>query len=222
MVSAVVVLRLRRRHEMCDRPIPRLGVDRPKVVSRRSEPDGATVRRGSRQLSRRGCSARSSPRCTRRAARVPTDSRSAEALALDIDDVSGRRPGDDDHRSATRCRRSASFSTPTALVPSGDASANVESAPSSSTNGHPSPTTPHRLTRFGADHLIRQLRTDDTTEQVTANALRRFHISTRRAEGTPLDIIRQGAGLSALRSLQRYDQPDPTGPIDFPKRRVNS
>lgn len=38
---------------------------------------------------------------------------------------------------------------------------------------------PTRLTRFGADHLIRQLRTDSAAQPVTANALRRFHLSTR-------------------------------------------
>ena len=61
-----------------------------------------------------------------------------------------------------------------------------------------------RLTRFGADHLIRQLRTDEATEQVTANALRRFHITARRHGGADLDDVRDRAGLADVRSVRRY------------------
>ena len=78
--------------------------------------------------------------------------------------------------------------------------------------------TPHRLTRFGADHLIRQLRTDDTTEQVTANALRRFHITARQADGNELDDVRDRAGLANVRSVRRYD-PTSDQRIDHRSRR---
>jgi hypothetical protein len=63
--------------------------------------------------------------------------------------------------------------------------------------------TPERLSRFGADHLIRQLRTD-ASGAVTANALRRFHIAARRDAGDDLDDVRQGAGLADVRSVRRY------------------
>jgi site-specific recombinase XerD len=44
---------------------------------------------------------------------------------------------------------------------------------------------PTRLTRFGADHLIRQLRADAPTVAVTANDLRRFHLANRPAPSSP-------------------------------------
>ncbi|MDO9176292.1 MAG: hypothetical protein Q7V62_15900, partial [Actinomycetota bacterium] len=61
---------------------------------------------------------------------------------------------------------------------------------------------PERLTRFGVDHLIRQL-TDDDEDRVTANALRRYHI-TRHAHSAPLEEIRDRAGLADVRSVRRY------------------
>jgi len=66
--------------------------------------------------------------------------------------------------------------------------------------------TPDRLTRFGADHLIRQLR-DDGDERVTANALRRFHITSRQASGELADEVCDRAGLADVRSVRRYDPP---------------
>jgi hypothetical protein len=62
---------------------------------------------------------------------------------------------------------------------------------------------PRRLTRFGADHLIRQLSADGR-ERVTANALRRFHFTSSHAAGTDLDHVRKRAGLTHVRSLRRY------------------
>jgi integrase/recombinase XerD len=70
---------------------------------------------------------------------------------------------------------------------------------------------PHRLTRFGADHLIRQLRDDSTSVLVTANALRRFHITSHRRAGTTLDDVRDRAGLANVRDVKRYvDRTDET------------
>jgi site-specific recombinase XerD len=63
--------------------------------------------------------------------------------------------------------------------------------------------TRRRLTRFGADHLIKQLHSDDE-DPLTANALRRFHFTASRAAGTALDLVRERAGLTDLRSLRRY------------------
>ncbi len=61
---------------------------------------------------------------------------------------------------------------------------------------------PRRLTRFGADHLIRQL--GRSGQRVTANELRRFHINATRAAGTELKLIRDRAGLDDVRSVKRF------------------
>ena len=101
-----------------------------------------------------------------------------EALALDVDDITGRSPrttvtvrrNGDSHRvvldetSARAVRRCAGRRNGEPLFIS-DHRARVAGA--------------HRLTRFGADHLIRRLRTDNN-ERVTANELRRYFVSTRR------------------------------------------
>lgn len=102
----------------------------------------------------------------------------ADALALDIADVKGRPPT----MTVTIWRRSTSQRTvldpataqalrrcigPRRIGP-------VFVSERSALAGNPT-----RLTRFGADHLIRQLRTGPSAVPVTANALRRFHLSTR-------------------------------------------
>jgi integrase/recombinase XerD len=134
----------------------------------------------------------------------------AEALALDIDDVSGRPPG----TTITIRRRGET----TRIVLHHDSARAVRrciakrrigpvfvSESSSKSDAR------HRLTRFGADHLIRQLRTDDLTKQVTANALRRFHINERQLSGTALDDIRDRAGLADVRGVRRYVDAESTG-----------
>jgi len=125
-----------------------------------------------------------------------------EALALDVDDIRGRPPrlsltvrrkgesrrvelAADSVRAVRRC---AGRRRGEPLFTSGRAAA-----------GAP----PRRLTRFGADHLIRQL-TADGEERVTANALRRFHFISNHQAGTDLDHVRQRAGLTHVRSLRRY------------------
>ncbi len=128
----------------------------------------------------------------------------AEALALDIEDVAGRPP-----RTTITVRRRGQ-SKRIALDPdsaravrrcvgqrrSGPVFVNERSAKMDA---------PHRLTRFGADHLIRQLRTDDAPAPVTANALRRFHINSAQAGGDVPDDVRDRAGLAHVRSVRRYD-----------------
>jgi integrase/recombinase XerD len=126
-----------------------------------------------------------------------------EALALDVDDVSGRPPkvslmirrkgssrrvmlGPESARSVRRCagrRRSEPLFT----------------------SGRPASleTSPRRLTRFGADHLIRQL-SSIGDDRVTANALRRFYITSSHLAGAPLEQVRDRAGLAAIRGVQRY------------------
>jgi integrase len=147
-----------------------------------------------------------------------------EALALDIGDVSGRAPATTitvrrrgeskrivlDHGSARAVRRCIRKRR------SGPVFVNERSSKSEA---------PHRLTRFGADHLIRQLRIDDATEQVTANAWRRFHINSRQAGGDRIDDVRDRAGLANARGVRRYDagasEESNTDAVDaIPRQRV--
>jgi integrase/recombinase XerD len=125
-----------------------------------------------------------------------------EALALDVDDIRGRPPklsltvrrkgesrrvdlSADSVRAVHRC---AGRRRGQPLFTSGRSTADAS---------------PRRLTRFGADHLIRQLSAEGE-ERVTANALRRFHFISSHAAGTDLDHVRQRAGLAHVRSLRRY------------------
>lgn len=101
----------------------------------------------------------------------------AEALALDIDRVSGRPPT----TSVTIDRRSGQERI---VLEQGSARAvrrcigERRAGPVFVSERSAATDTPARLTRFGADHLIRQLRTG-TGEPITANALRRYHLDTR-------------------------------------------
>ena len=129
-----------------------------------------------------------------------------EALALDVDDVRGRPPnvtvvvrrrGDDAQRIVLQPR--------TAVAVGRCVDRRV---------GEPLFTGPrrhgvaHRLTRFGADHLLKKL--DD--DGVSANALRRFHITAHHTTGADLDEIRDRAGLDDVRTVRRYLQPDHPAP----------
>lgn len=100
-----------------------------------------------------------------------------EALALDVDDVTGRPPrvtvttrrrgvvrrvslASDSARAVRRCvgrRRGEPLFTSERAAVAGSA--------------------PRRLTRFGADHLIRQL-TEPGDDRVTSNAFRRFYLAS--------------------------------------------
>jgi integrase/recombinase XerD len=64
-----------------------------------------------------------------------------------------------------------------------------------------------RLTRFGADHLFRQLETADHA-RITANELRRFHFAASSASGEHPNDIRARTGLVDPRSLTRYATED--------------
>src|SRR3954453_11240848 len=180
---------------------PALGVHRPKVLS--GDPSPTVQLSADAVASCRAVAAALDPRLEALVGLIVCDGlKVTEALALDIDDISGRpttitvrRRGErkrivldrDSARAVRRCvgkRRS------------GPVFVSERSSKSQ---------TPHRLTRFGADHLIRQPRTDDATERVTANALRRFHINTRQAGGDAPDHVRDRAGLADVRSVRRYD-----------------
>jgi len=181
---------------------PALGVSRPKVLSGDPSP---TFRLSAEAVaSYRALAAALDPRIEALVALLVADGlKVGEALALDVDDVSGKPPATSitvrrrgesnriilDRESAKALRRCVGKRR------AGPVFINERSATSEN---------PQRLTRFGADHLIRQLRTDDATEQVTANALRRFHFAVRQADGADLDEVRDGAGLVDVRSVRRY------------------
>ena len=63
--------------------------------------------------------------------------------------------------------------------------------------------TPQRLSRFGADHLIRQLR-NNNEGRVTANELRRYFITSKHDNGVALDDVRRDAGLADMRGIARF------------------
>jgi integrase/recombinase XerD len=181
---------------------PALGVDRPKVQS--GNPS-TTVRLSKEAVAT--CQATASlldPRLEALVALLVHDGlKVGEALALNIDDLTGRTPatmitirgrGEPNqlllHLQSARAVRQC-----VAKRRAGPIFVSERTSKSDK---------PDRLTRFGADHLIRQLRTDETTQQVTANALRRFHFTTRRESGDVLDDVRRRAGLSDVRGVQRY------------------
>jgi site-specific recombinase XerD len=188
---------------------PAEGVDRPKVVPR--DPSPTAQLSNEVVASCRAVATALDPRLDALVALLVSDGlKVAEALALDIGDVSGRPPtttitvrrrGESKrivlaHDSARAIRRCiGKRSTGPVFVSERSSKADA----------------PHRLTRFGADHLIRQLRTDGATEQVTANALRRFHINEGRSSGAGIEDVRDRAGLADVRGVRRYmeDHPQP-------------
>jgi site-specific recombinase XerD len=143
-----------------------------------------------------------------------------EALALDVDDVTGRPPkvslvlrrkGQQQrlelteataravHRCAGRRRGQPLFI--------------------SARRGAPTSASP-RLTRFGADHLIRQLSAPGD-DRVTANALRRYHFAISRAAGVDAELVRQRTGLADVRGLRRYAI-DTAEPSPGPRRSADA
>lgn len=195
---------------------PALGVDRPRIVSGDPSP---TLRLTPEAVAAyRSIAAALDPRLDALVALLVVDGlKVSEALALDVSDVSGKPPV----TSVTVRRRAASKRV---ILDVGTAravrrcAAKRQEGPLFASGRSSSRGQLRRLTRFGADHLIRQLSSDETSERVTANALRRFHI-THHANDVPLDEIRERAGLADVRSVRRYilDEDDsrantPSGP----------
>lgn len=159
---------------------PAVGVDRPKVLA---DDLSSTIQLSAEAVaSYRALASALDPRLDALVALLVSDGlKVAEALALDIDDVS-RKPS-----VTTITVRRRGESTRIALDPESAKAVRrcvgkrrtgpVFVSETSSASEHS-----NRLTRFGADHLIRQLRTDEDPAKVTANALRRFHITTRGHE----------------------------------------
>ena len=125
-----------------------------------------------------------------------------EALALDVDDVSGRPP-----RTSVTIRRNRK----TRRVTLDDATARAVRRCAGRRTGQPlfisdhraHAHAPQRLSRFGADHLLRQLR-GSHDERVTANELRRYYITSKHHDGVALDDLRNDAGLSDTRGITRF------------------
>ncbi|MCU1387284.1 MAG: integrase family protein [Ilumatobacteraceae bacterium] len=181
---------------------PTIGADRPRV---RSGDPSPTLRLSPAAVAAyRSTAAALDPRLHALVALLVSDGlKIGEALALDIDDVAGRSPT----TSITVRRRGESRR----IVIDRDSAKAIRrcigqrrSGPVFVSERAGTSHAPQRLTRFGADHLIRQLRTDEMTEPVTANALRRFHFSTRQADGADHAEVRDGAGLADVRGVRRY------------------
>jgi site-specific recombinase XerD len=193
---------------------PSLGVHRPKVVSGDPSP---TMRLSDEAVAGyRVAAAALDPRLEALVTLLVCDGlKVAEALALDIEDVRGKAP----NTTITVRRRGESKR----IVLDLDSARAIRkcvgqrrAGPVFVSERSSQSINPQRLTRFGADHLIRQLRTDPTAEPVTANALRRFHISTRKHAGTTLEDVRDRAGLANIRSVRRYVDDETETPTGAP------
>jgi site-specific recombinase XerD len=123
-----------------------------------------------------------------------------EALALDVADITGRPP-----RVAATVSRGASSTRLVLQRRTGTAVRRCAGGRSDGPLlvGRGSGTGSSRLTRFGADHLIKRLPRRGESP-LTANALRKFYVSSSHAAGVDIDDIRERAGLSDVRSARRY------------------
>lgn len=125
-----------------------------------------------------------------------------EALAIDADDITGRPP-----RTSVTIRRNGK----TRRVRLDESTARAVRRCLGRRTGQPlfvsdhraRTRTPQRLSRFGADHLIRQLGPFDD-ERVTANELRRFYITSQHDRGRDVNEVRIDAGLADARGVTRF------------------
>ncbi|MDO8363223.1 MAG: site-specific integrase [Actinomycetota bacterium] len=181
---------------------PSVGVDRPKVSP--GDPSPTMQLSDEAVASYRATAAALDPRLDALVALLVCEGlKVSEALDLDIEDVAGRSPATTItvrrrgevrrivlDRESARALRGCIGKRRTGPVFVSEKASRSDA--------------PRRLTRFGADHLIRQLRTGSAVEPVTANALRRFHITTRRLAGDPVDDVRDRAGLASARGVRRF------------------
>lgn len=124
----------------------------------------------------------------------------SEALALDVQDVNGRPPKT---RLRIRRRGDTRILLDPASAPAVIRCIGTRRDGPLFLSGAAPRTEPRRLTRYGADHLIRQL-SGDSQHRVTANELRRYHITTSHHTGHTLETVRDRAGLASVRSVRRY------------------
>jgi integrase/recombinase XerD len=77
-----------------------------------------------------------------------------------------------------------------------------------------------RLTRFGADYLIKQIaHTAGLASTISANTLRRRYVIDAHARGTDLEEIRHNVGHSAQRTTRRYLSTDADAKSEDPPAR---
>jgi site-specific recombinase XerC len=179
---------------------PLLGVPRPSAIS--GNPSTTAQLSAGEVAAYRVVAASIDPRLDAIVALLVADGlKLGEALALDIDDISGRPP-----KTTLAIRRRGG--TTRVAVDAGSANAILRCIGTRRDgpvflSGVPSQGGPRRLTRFGADHLIRQL-SGDGPHRVTANELRRFHITNGLHGDGDLATTRDRAGLASVRSVRRY------------------
>lgn len=197
---------------------PALGISRPRTVA--GDPSPTLLLSPQAVDSYRTIAAALDPRLDALVSLLVCDGiKLGEALALDLEDVTGKPP-----RTTVTIRRRG---VPNRVTIDADSARAVHrcvgrrrSGPLFTSNRTAPAGGPRRLTRFGADHLIRQLDTGQQT-RVTANALRRFHISASHTAGGDLDSVRDRAGLADVRSVRRY-LPRPDEPSQTPAPGVSS
>jgi integrase/recombinase XerD len=64
---------------------------------------------------------------------------------------------------------------------------------------------PGRLTRFGADHLLKMISADaGVAPAISANTLRRSYVATAYAAGASLEAIRDRLGHNDVRTTRRH------------------
>jgi site-specific recombinase XerD len=133
--------------------------------------------------------------------------RLSEVLGLDHDDVSGG--------SGAKRLRVRRHGRPIDLTVDRDSSRSIDRLQRALTHGDGPLLTgprragrPTRLTRFGADHLLKQAATAAGIERpVSANVLRRTHVATAQRAGVHIEDIRQRMGHRDVRTTRRYLQP---------------
>jgi site-specific recombinase XerD len=75
-----------------------------------------------------------------------------------------------------------------------------------------------RLTRFGADHLLKLAAVAaGITQSVSANVLRRTHVTNAQRDGVPIADIRDRMGHRDVRTTRRYLAPPDDDPTNKPE-----
>jgi integrase/recombinase XerD len=149
----------------------------------------------------------------------------SEVLELDVEDVSGRPPdvfASVNRRGHTQTMR---LDARTAAVLAAHLRRN-RSGPLL-TGESRGVTDPRRLTRFGADYLLKKAGRQAGLERpLTANALRRTYVTNAHSGGTTLDEIRHHLGQRDVRTTRRYlpetRAGDPSSPDTPPVDAVGS
>ncbi len=129
-----------------------------------------------------------------------------EALVLDVDDVRGRPPKVSLllRRHGQQQRIGLSEVTARAVHRCVGQRHGEPLFISARPAGHSS--APQRLTRYGADHLIRQL-TAPGEQRVTSNVLRRYHFAASADAGIDPRAMAAATGLADVGGLRRYRPP---------------